>query len=235
MCSFFGEVNIPSSRAFWDDCDEEEIESMPAAKNLQLTLEETSQDENILESELFLILEGRNIEDFSEKTVLKNAKKIGTIPTEKTKSALYYNPEKKTLIAVLHEDLTNSGEITGLLLSYAKKAKNVITFSFRKKTEYKSENFQQVKDTITFLRGINSRLTYIKELETPNFISGVSAGIATWRENERLSVSSYVAYTDASGLDSVSTKPILRALHDLGLECATTYEKQYKDESWLYT
>lgn len=32
-CPGFGEVNIPSSRAFWDDCEEDEIDSIePAVK-----------------------------------------------------------------------------------------------------------------------------------------------------------------------------------------------------------
>jgi len=27
-CPGFGELNIPSSRAFWDDCDEDELENL---------------------------------------------------------------------------------------------------------------------------------------------------------------------------------------------------------------
>lgn len=84
--------------------------------------------------------------------------------------------DQEILVALLQEDLTNSGEVTELLLPYAKEAEKVITLTVKSKIEFQSENLKCVRDDITFLRGINSNLPQVEELEPPNFIVGVAAG-----------------------------------------------------------
>ena len=112
--------------------------------------------------------------EFVEASLLEGARKICKLPSPK--SSLYYVQDKELLIALLQEDLTNSGELTELLLPFAKKAEKVITLTVKSKIEYQSENLKCVRDDITFIRAINSKLPQVEELEPPNFIVGVAAG-----------------------------------------------------------
>ncbi|XP_004537049.1 uncharacterized protein LOC101450634 [Ceratitis capitata] len=228
----FGELNIPSSRAFWDDCDEDE----PVLKDKEIIklqlLYEPNETQTPPPTKIFLLIEGTNISEFVEALLLKNAQRICKISS--SKSSLSYVKEQGLLIALLYEDLTNSGEVTELLLPYAKEAEKVITLTVKSKIEYQSENLQNVRDDITFLRGINSQLVHVEELEPPNFVVGVAPGIACWRHNENLAASAYVAYTDNVSLDTLAAKPIIKLLQDLGISCNDTYKPVYRETSHLY-
>ncbi|XP_011179167.2 uncharacterized protein LOC105210107 [Zeugodacus cucurbitae] len=228
----FGELNIPSSRAFWDDCDEDEpVPKDTERKKLEL-LYEPNEATTPLVSKIFLVIEGKEVSDFVEASLLERARKICKFPSPK--SSLHYVQDKELLIALLQEDLTNSGELTELLLPYAKEAEKVITLTVKSKIEYQSENLRNVRDEITFLRGINSKLPQVEELEPPNFIVGVAAGIACWRHNENLPASAYVAYTDNISLDTLAAKPIIKLLQELGISCKDSYKPIYREASHLY-
>ncbi|XP_037824517.1 uncharacterized protein LOC119612735 [Lucilia sericata] len=228
----FGELNIPSSRAFWDDCDEDECPE----KNLEKLLfkyETTEEELQKLASQakVMLVIEGTSIAEFAEASLLTNAQKLAEIPSKN--SSLHYVASKEMLVAIVEEDLTNSGEITELLLSLSK-PDEVITLSIKAKVEYKSENIAAIRDEITFLRSIEGKLNNVDALEAPNFIAGVAAGICSWRSNEGLKVQSYVAYTDNIALDPVAAKPIVKLLHDLDIECLDSYKPKKRDDSHLY-
>ncbi|XP_053969594.1 uncharacterized protein LOC128871677 [Anastrepha ludens] len=228
----FGELNIPSSRAFWDDCDEDEpLQKDKEIKKLEL-LYEPNETAEPLSSKMFLLIEGADVSDFVEASLLQDARKICKLPS--ANSSLHYINDKELLIALLQEDLTNSGEVTELLLPYAKQAETVITLTVKSKIEYQSENLLKIRDEITLLRGINSKMSQVEELEAPNFVAGVAAGIACWRHNEKLPVSAYVAYTDNVSLDTLGAKPILKLLQELGVNCSETYKPVYKESSHLY-
>ncbi|XP_036341822.1 uncharacterized protein LOC118751158 [Rhagoletis pomonella] len=228
----FGDLNIPSSRAFWDDCDEDEpVQKDKEIKKLEL-LYEPNETYAPLPSKIFLLIEGTDVSEFVEASLLQNARKICKIPS--SKSSLHYVKDKEVLIALLKEDLTNSGEVTELLLPYAKLAETVITLTVKSKIEYQSENLRKIRDDITFLRGINSKLPHVEELDAPNFVVGVAAGIACWRHNENLPASAYVAYTDNVSLDTLAAQPILKLLQALGINCSDTYKPVYKEGSHLY-
>ncbi|XP_037948622.1 uncharacterized protein LOC119680060 [Teleopsis dalmanni] len=225
----FGEVNIPSSSAYWD-CDEDE----PAQENttkLQLTFE-AGQPEKAVDSQLFLIVEGLDAVKLIESVLLDTTEKICSIPTVESKSWLYKLKEKNILVAALEKDLTNSGEITELLLPYAQKAQQVVTLTITNKIYYKSEDLGDISKESSLL-GINSKLQGIEELQPPNFITGVVAGIASWCSNKSLAVSSYVAYTHKGKVDVVSVEPIAKLLQQLGLSCSTFYN--FTDVSSCYS
>lgn len=228
----FGELNIPSSRAFWDDCDEDEpVQKDTETKRLKLQYE-PNEAQTPLPSKIFLIIEGKDVTEFVETSLLEGARKICKLPSPK--SYLHYMQDQEILVALLQEDLTNSGEVTELLLPYAKEAEKVITLTVKSKIEFQSENLKCVRDDITFLRGINSNLPQVEELEPPNFIVGVAAGIACWRHNENLPSSAYVAYTDNISLDTLAAKPIIILLKELGISCKNSYKPIYREASHLY-
>ncbi|KAM7364256.1 proteasome assembly chaperone 1 [Cochliomyia hominivorax] len=228
----FGELNIPSSRAFWDDCDEDEC---PQKEVEKLLFKYETSEEDVLQyvkkAKRMFVIEGLSVAQFAEASLLKNAKKLANIPSKK--SSLHYVEAKELLVAIVEEDLTNSGEICELLLNLGK-PEEVITLTVKPKFDYKSENISAIRDEITFLRSIEGKLNNIEALEAPNFIVGVGAGICSWRSNEGLKVQSYVAYTDNIALDSLAAKPIVKLLNDLDIECLDTYNPKKRDDSHLY-
>ncbi|XP_005191521.1 uncharacterized protein LOC101892192 [Musca domestica] len=228
----FGEINIPSSRAFWDDCDEDECPKVEA-KKLQLEFESCpEQAEWKNKCKRMLVFEGPSISSFAEATLLLNgSQKIAAIPSKK--SSLHYVPTTKLLIAIVDEDLTPSGEICQLLLELCK-AEEVITVTIKAKVEYKTENVAAVRDAITFIRSIDGVLNHIEALEAPNFIAGVAAGISSWRCNEGLKTQSYVVYTDNLALDPLAAKPVLALLKDLNIDYSSSYKPKKRDDSHLY-
>ncbi|ALC46768.1 CG2046 [Drosophila busckii] len=232
----FGELNIPSSRAFWDDCEEDEFENIKPAEKLKLQFDaEGDAQELPVESELFVLIEGPQISEFCNNALLTGLKHICGIPSKK--SALHWNAAKGQLVASLEEDLSNSGEITELLLPYAQLAKKVLTITIKPKVEYKSEEIDRFSDDVSIVCRIggNKSDRDVVKLEEPNFIAGVTAGIASWRHQLDLPISSYVIYTDKLPLDAVAAQAVLQLLQKLGVTCSERYVPSSKDSSYLYT
>ncbi|KAI8046260.1 uncharacterized protein LOC128252551 [Drosophila gunungcola] len=232
-CPGFGELNIPSSRAFWDDCEEDELENLKPVEKLQLKFDDESAAPGVpLESDLLLVIEGVHVTHFGTSVLGKDSNRVCGIPAKT--SSLQWNPSSKQLLAVLEEDLTSSGEVTELLLPYAKLAKKVITLTLKPKVEFKSENIQFYRDHIAIVRGVGVNQKDVTELEAPNFIAGVAAGVASWRNQEELPVSSFVIYTDKLPLDSTAAQPVIKLLQSVGVSCSSGYIPPRKENSYLY-
>ncbi|XP_037730314.1 uncharacterized protein LOC119560764 [Drosophila subpulchrella] len=233
-CPGFGELNIPSSRAFWDDCDEDELENLKPVEKLQLKFDgEPAGEVAPVESELLVVIEGVNVTHFATSLLAKDSKRVCGIPAKT--SSLHWSPSSKQLLAILEEDLTSSGEITELLLPYAKLAKKVVTLTLKPKVEFKSEDIQLYRDHIAIVRGVGADQKDITELEAPNFIAGVAAGVASWRDQEELPVSSFVIYTDKLPLDATAAQPVIKLLQSVGVQtCSPNYVPPRKENSYLY-
>ncbi|KAH8382588.1 hypothetical protein KR009_004189 [Drosophila setifemur] len=251
-CPGFGELNIPSSRAFWDDCDEDEFENITPAEKLQLKFDdEWTGDGTAVESDLLVVIEGSLIAHFGSSLLAKDSKRVCGIPAKA--SSLHWSPSSKQLLAILEDDLTKSGEVTELLLPFAKLAKKVVTLTLKPKVEFKSEAIQLYSDDIAIVRGVGVEQKDITELEAPNFIAGVAAGskyfkllvenffftftsisVASWRDQEKLPVSSFVIYTDKLPLDSTAAQPVLKLLQSVGVSCSASYIPPRKENSYLY-
>ncbi|XP_023172075.2 uncharacterized protein LOC111600259 [Drosophila hydei] len=232
-CPGFGEVRIPSSRAFWDDCEEDEFESIEPAPKSQLKFMDGT-DETPFASDLLVLLEGPFVTEFSRGALLDDAKLICEIPAKS--STLHWNASKGQLIATLEEDLTSSGEITELLIPYAQLAKRVLTITIKPKVDYKSEEIDRYCEYVAIVHSIGGKGDdkTLSELEAPNFIAGVAAGIASWRNQMELPVSSYVIYTDKLPLDVIAAQPVLKLLQKMGVPCIERYLPPAKDSSYLY-
>ncbi|XP_020811377.1 uncharacterized protein LOC110186517 [Drosophila serrata] len=232
-CPGFGELNIPSSRAFWDDCEEDEFENMKPAEKLKLKFEdESAGDVAPVESDLLVVIEGPHVTHFATTVLAKDSKRLCGIPAKT--SSLHWNASSKQLLAILEDDLSSSGEVTELLLPYAKLAKNVVTLTLKPKVEFKSEEIQLYRDHVAIVRGVGVNQKDITELEAPNFIAGVAAGIASWRDQDELPVKSYVIYTDKLPLDSTAAQPVLKLLNSVGVSCNDSYIPPRKESSYLY-
>jgi len=127
-------------------------------------------------SELFVVVEGPHVTEFCVSSLFKDAKRICEIPAKA--SSLNLNASKGHLLAGLEEDLTNSGEITELLIPYAQLAKQVLTITLKPKVDYKSEEINRYRDDVAIIHSVggSGQEKSIRELEAPNFIAGVAAG-----------------------------------------------------------
>lgn len=88
-----------------------------------------------------------------------------------------------------------------------------------------------------YLRGLNcgSEFNDIKRLEAPNLITGVVAGVTTWRAFKKLSpVNNFVAFMESPQFDSYSTKPLIALLQRLSIPCVSEFKGRFRDESNLY-
>ncbi|XP_055902974.1 uncharacterized protein LOC129939122 [Eupeodes corollae] len=227
LLTHFGEINEPSSRAFWggfDEADDEEVR-----KKLEW---DSSSKATPISVDLMVLFEGFNITEFGEQVLLKDTQELCRI-NDKGISLHKLNGKSK-IIGLLEENLSSSSEVANLLMPFCKLAKNVVTITIQPKVEYKSENISAFKDEITFVLGVNSGLRTVKELEAPNFIVGAAAGISSYRNIKELPVNSYIAYTDKSELDTLSAAPILKLLSEIGIECADSYNPKQRDQSHLY-
>ncbi|XP_017044302.1 uncharacterized protein LOC108090220 [Drosophila ficusphila] len=232
-CPGFGELNIPSSRAFWDDCEEDELENVKPVEKLQLKFDGESTGEVApVESDLLVIVEGTSVTHFGTSLLATDSKRVCGIPAKT--SSLHWNPSSKQLLAIVEEDLTSSGEVTELLLPYVKLAKKVITLTLKPKVEFKSEDIQLYRDDIAIVRGVGVNKKDVTELEAPNFIAGVAAGVASWRDEEELPVNSFVVYTDKLPLDTTAAQPVIKLLQSVGVSCSSKYIPPRKENSYLY-
>lgn len=142
---------------------------------MQLKFNDGETEEPIA-SELFVLVEGPHATEFCSGSILQDTKRICGIPAKA--SSLHLNGASGHLLAALEEDLTNSGEITELLLPYAQLAKRVLTITLKPKVDYKSEEINRYCDDIAIVHSVGGGGDdkSVSELEAPNFIAGVTAG-----------------------------------------------------------
>ncbi|CAO1405874.1 unnamed protein product [Diamesa serratosioi] len=206
MSCDFGEILEPVSRAFYDDYDEEDANAtrIPELKWMNDKVTTPKDLKN------FVIVEGVNALNIINCPILNSKSSIVEILNHKV--SLYEFSEQKLIICVAEEkDLNYFGVITELLKPWIEIAENVNCISIQSLSEYKHKDQQEG----CLIRGIKSNLKDVPELEVPNFITGLSAGIASYRKFKSLSYSVYVAYVDI--FDIFSVKAILDLLKKLKL------------------
>lgn len=125
----------------------------------------------------FFVIEGRNIFDFVETTILKKQSPICQINGYKT--SVYKLPETGDFLCVTEDnDLDQSAEMTELLSPWLMKAKHTYAFTFQSAYSY---NTNQEFDKRCFVRTIPNSITanhfdFVAPMEDCNIINGVSAG-----------------------------------------------------------
>lgn len=136
-------------------------------------------NENVREFARLFIIEGKEIIDFINKTVLKGAHPICQLTTQKT--AIYDFPKQGYVICVTEgNDFNTTGQITELLRPWLEKANETIAITVQPAYTYLS---QKQFDRRCFVRAISKgsapdskRLDYVEPLEDCNMVQGISAG-----------------------------------------------------------
>lgn len=176
----------------------------------------------------FIVIEGTGMTDFLKAALLKDKPVICELQ-ESTK--IYYFPEAEICICTSTEkDLNSFGMITEKLNPWISVAEDVIGLTIQPQVFFKGD----VIETECLFRGINSNLESVKELEEPNIVTGVCAGVVSWRKFKNLSSSCYIIYMRSPIFDSISAEPILKLLKHLGIPCDNSYSCRYEPDSSLY-
>ncbi|XP_035900654.1 uncharacterized protein LOC118506944 [Anopheles stephensi] len=241
----FGEIVEPSTRAFWDDYDEEAVDEEATPSSLEW-IWYSDQEEANGDAEMqrtlqdpfhFVIIEGQKVASFVGKVLLNGQCKpicqlsCGTV-------SVFHLPAEKLLLCVSEElDPNMFGRVTQRLSGWLDAAETVSTISLQPAVLYKglTEHEQEKVCFIKTLTAGRNMPDDIGLLDAPNVITGVAAGVASYRKfNGKKDAAVYGCYLDSVMLDSVSSEPILRLLKALGVPCADRYELKFKTSSNLY-
>jgi hypothetical protein len=184
------------------------------------------------ELDMFVIFEGNQITDFVNTAILKNISPICQLTTGCV--TVYNLPDTKITICVAEEkDLNNFGPITEMLQHWLNKAKTVIGITFQAAVSYKGLTETEMQAT-TFIRGLNSQFKDVPEMLTPNLITGVAAGVVSFRTFHNLDTACYAVFMESPIFDSLSTEPILKLITNLSVPCDKVYNFQKIHNSNLY-
>uniref|UniRef100_A0A2A4JA04 Proteasome assembly chaperone 1 n=1 Tax=Heliothis virescens TaxID=7102 RepID=A0A2A4JA04_HELVI len=175
--STFGEINEPSSRTAWEDWDD--IFVTDDFLNLRL-----EKDVDIpKEIDTFIILEGRYLYDCVR--AHHNLELVNS--NAEVNLCLFKTKELNNYVCMIRDyNLILSSEIVELLKKYITISKDVIAIVTKPIVEYQVSELvskDYVIRSISSSKQSTSNLDiHFPNLEQPNIISGVSAGVLCWRE-----------------------------------------------------
>ncbi|XP_058118013.1 proteasome assembly chaperone 1 [Anopheles ziemanni] len=239
----FGEIVEPSTRAFWDDYDEQEESDSPANVVLEwLCLngqdhasEEAAIQKTLQEPFRFVILEGQKISSFVTTAILRGSTSLAFQLSCGTVN-VFHLPAEKLLVCVSEEIEPNLfGSVTEKLSRWLEATESVITISLLPAVMYKGAS-EREQEQVCFIKALNKNVSLadIGQLEAPNVITGVAGGAVSYRKFLGKDAAAYACFLDSVELDSVSSEPILRLLKALRVPCADRYERKFKTSSNLY-
>lgn len=155
-----------------------------------------------------MVIEGNNALNVVNPSLLKKMSPAATLDGHKVE---LFQLQNFTVCVVEEKDLNYFATIIELLEPWIKSAVNCTIVSLQSLSEYKANDVEES----CVVRSINAKLSDIPPLETPNFITGASAGVGTFRKLHNLSFSCYVVYIDL--LDVLAIKTVLDLLKRLQL------------------
>lgn len=183
----------------------------------------------------FLLIEGftHSVLDFFNSILFKGQAPICHLSVGHV--SVYDFPEQKLAICVADEkDLNYFTPITEALQPWMNAADSVYAVTFNSSSNYKGEQRAETMDGC-FVRAVNSPFEYVKELEVPNIVTGVTAATISYcKFTKKSAASCFVIFLEVPLFDSITAKPIIRLLKDLKIPCADNYVYKHKETSSLY-
>lgn len=248
----FGEVVTTSSRAFWNDYEELEA-SRTQEESLSLDYGSSTPEHiatQLSTVETLLCIEGTAtpaaVIAFVNAAILQNgAQQLFAVAGCKVTVHLLADGRTAVLLSGEH-DLMAFGGIAQLLVELLGNIGRVYTLSVEPAVAYKAAgngngegNGEADRKESCFVRGLRGDggqlLDGVRALAEPNLLTGVAAGIVSWRKFRALPWTCYVAYVNEPKMNSLTTAPILQLVRRLGVACAATYSERVCNESNLYT
>ena len=160
-------------------------------------------------------------------SVLKKTAPIARLEGHKVE---IFELKNSTVCVVEEKDLNYFATITELLEPWIKASENCTIVSLQSSSDYKGEDIPES----FFIRSLNSQFKDVQALEAPNFITGVGAGVGTFRKINNLPFSCYVVYIDL--YDVFSIKAVLNLLKRLELphdESVTIKPLHHKSDLYM--
>lgn len=193
-------------------------------------------NESQIPSELdtFLIVEGAGFAVLDVFNTILFKSRTPVCHLKVGQASIYHLVEHKLAVCLVEEkDLSFFSPIAASLEPWINVARNIYAVTFQSTASFKGEEVTESVDGC-FVRGINSCLEHVKELEVPNIVTGVSAGVISFCKFHDRVASCFVIYMEAPLFDSFSTKPLIKLLKDLKVPCDDSYTYRYKSNSNLY-
>jgi hypothetical protein len=156
-----------------------------------------------------VVVEGLNAINVIRPSILKKSPPVANLKNHKVE---IFTIGEFTICVAEEKDLNYFATISELLEPWIKAADNCIIMSLQSITEYRAS---QQQPESCFIRSLNSQFSDILPLEVPNFITGVSAGVATLRKIHDLKFSCYITYIDIYDVFAIRT--VLDLLKRTGL------------------
>lgn len=195
---------------------------------------EDNEPQMLSDLETFLVVEGFGfaVLDVFNTILLKSRSPVCHLKVGQ--ASIYHIEQYKLAVCVVEEkDLSYFSPIATSLEPWIMAAKNVYAVTFQSTASFRGEIVTETVDGC-FVRAVNSSLDHVKELEVPNIITGVSAGVISFCKFKDKAASCFVIYMEAPIFDSFSTKPLIKVLKGLQVPCDDTYTYKYKSNSNLY-
>ncbi|XP_058802142.1 proteasome assembly chaperone 1-like isoform X5 [Phymastichus coffea] len=216
MASYFGEVILPSSRAFWNDDEDDDT---------FYRQDDTEFKSNWIESEpaeveKLLVIEGEMIINYIYACLLQNAKVVCNIEyeSEKNKTKIYFVDDIYICAISSKLNLAQAGKLTETISSLLRKCKAIYTFTSDHISHFKSEEeiySTSILKSLYSSKARNNKNWKISVLNQPNIVTGVCAGVLSYAEMANLSCIMYILYTDTFTLDSKNASPLTDLLAEV--------------------
>ncbi|XP_011298601.1 uncharacterized protein PSMG1 [Fopius arisanus] len=207
MSELFAEVVHPSSRAFWNEEDESEIED-----NVSFTVDWTESSPEKIKT--LIIAETSFIKDFVDKCVLQDHKSICSIKYSGSKeSSKIYQLSNDSFLCLVDPqvNLTAAGDFIESISPILSKSENIIAITCNHVSQLKcGENTPE----FSFMRSLSTRAApegqkkLFPLLSQPNIVAGVAAGALSYAETTSLPGTLAILYLEGFELDSESVEPL---------------------------
>ncbi|KAF7394886.1 hypothetical protein HZH66_008060 [Vespula vulgaris] len=240
MATYFGEVVFPSSRAFWDENEGEELTDELQAE-LQVNINWLKDKPTSMKK--FILVEGEIIIDFLKEGLCHDAEEICIIQDKCNKElATIYQVNKDLYICIIPRnfDTKFAGEFVIKISEILSISKSIYLITWRHISQYKSGNIPNVP---SFLRCLYTKdakdlcKSHKEILEKPNIIYGVAAGILSFAQMMEYQSVLYVLYTDSFVLDSIAAEPLIEVFAEISnqdLHNVTFVGKNFFNKGNLY-
>ncbi|KAJ8674041.1 hypothetical protein QAD02_005303 [Eretmocerus hayati] len=176
MASYFGEIVHPSSRAFWNEIDDDEFpENTP---NIEFSLQWSEPEPTAIDK--LLIVESEMLTEYVKASVLQGTKCVCTIVDSSNQECAKIHFDSNDYICTVSKkvSLGDAGYFTKAIVPLISKTKKLYVFTSNHISNYKSEDC----DSSVLIKSLCSceakkdRDPKISILDQPNIVSGVGAG-----------------------------------------------------------
>lgn len=234
MASFFGEVQFPVSRAFWDDENENGLTTNSTGNHIEFAVQWLK--EKPAKIPTLVIVESELLIEFARECLCPDAEKACVIEDEKQKEvAVFYQVNPDAYLCNISPGLNvkHCGRFIIQISNILSNVASSILITSKHVTQLQNQNPVQES---SFLRMLSSRhgesicKLKVPTLEQPNIIHGMAAGVLSYAEFMDWPSLLYILYTDSFVLDSTGAKPLVKLFRAMNF---ITHDVQFTKKNFF--